>query len=105
MGYLRVAKDAIFSFSDKPLEYVFYLELSAAGITSIASLFYFYFAFTQQGAPKGFFTIIMMILFFGTLQLIALGIMAEYLIRIFREVKKRPPYIIEEILNKKKPKP
>jgi len=46
--------------------------------------------------------LLMVILFFGTLQLVALGVIAEYLIRIFREVKARPSYVIDRVLSRKK---
>lgn len=97
-GYLRCVKDAVVNFSDKPLEYISFIAIGSSIVTGCASLFYLYFAFTKV-APKGFFTLIMAILFFGTLQLICLGVIAEYLIRIFREVKKRPPYIVERVLS------
>ena len=46
----------------------------------------------------------MVMFIFGTIQLLALSIIAEYLVRIFQEVKIRPPYVISEILeNKGKP--
>ncbi|MCK4500029.1 hypothetical protein KAU11_05990, partial [Candidatus Babeliales bacterium] len=83
--YIRTAKDAIVNFSYKPLEYVSGMAIGAATLTMIASFFYLYIAFTKD-APRGFFTLLMAILVLGTLQLVALGVIAEYLIRIFREV-------------------
>lgn len=97
--YVKVAKDAIINFSDRPLEYVSNLAIGSAIITSILMAVYLYFAFTTS-APKGFFTLIMVILFFGTLQLIALGVIAEYIIKIFREVKNRPPFIVQAIIRR-----
>lgn len=102
-GYVRVAKDAIVNFSDKPLEYVSYLAIGSAVATCFVGLFYLYFALTTE-APKGFFTLLMIMLVFGTLQLTCLGVLAEYLMRIFREVKSRPPFIIETILKKSEKK-
>lgn len=99
LGYVKVAKDAIVNFSDKPLEYISHLAILSALITGIASVIYFYFAITTT-APKGFFTLLLGMLYFGTIQLLALGVIAEYLIRIFREVKKRPPFIVQAILRR-----
>ncbi|MCK4499050.1 glycosyltransferase family 2 protein [Candidatus Babeliales bacterium] len=99
--YVRTAKDAIVNFSYKPLEYVSSIAIGSATLTAIAGFFYLYIAFTKD-APRGFFTLLMAILILGTLQLVALGVIAEYLIRIFREVKARPPYVIDKILEKKK---
>lgn len=101
LSYLRSAKDTLVGFSDKPLEYISYLAIVSSIFTGISFIFYFYFSFSRV-APQGFFTLIMAILFFGTLQLFSLGVIAEYLIRIFREVKKRPPFIVEKILTQKK---
>ena len=48
---------------------------------------------------QGFPTLAVMILFFGGIQLIALGIIGEYICKIMAEVKNRPLYIIEEMVN------
>ncbi len=48
---------------------------------------------------RGFPTLAVMILFFGGIQLIALGIIGEYIGKIMAEVKNRPLYIIEEMVN------
>jgi len=50
------------------------------------------------GEPQhGFPTIMVTVLFLGGIQLLALGIIGEYIGTIFKETKKRPPYIIKEI--------
>ena len=102
LGYVQAAKNAVVNFSYKPLEYVSAIAMGSALLTSVASIFYLYCAVSQSGAPKGFFTILMAVIFFGTLQLLALGVIAEYLIRIFREVKSRPAYVIDRILSSKR---
>jgi dolichol-phosphate mannosyltransferase len=96
------AKKAIVNFSFKPLEYISALAAGAVGITMIASLFYLYLSF-QTGAPRGFLTLLMALFSFGTIQLLSLSIIAEYLIRIFQEVKARPPYVIDTILSQRAP--
>ena len=60
--------------------------------------------FKASAAPRGFYTLLMVMFIFGTIQLLALSIIGEYLIRIFQEVKNRPPYIISEILEHKNKK-
>lgn len=94
------AKKAITNFSYKPLEFISKLAISAIFLTFIAALVYLYLYFTTD-APRGFSTLLMVMFIFGTIQLLALSIIAEYLIRIFQEVKNRPPYIISEILENK----
>lgn len=95
------AKRAIVNFSTKPLEYISRLAVMAIIVTLIASCFYLY-RFMQPNTPRGFPTLLMVIFIFGTIQLLALSIISEYLLRIFQEVKARPPYIIQEILEQKK---
>jgi polyisoprenyl-phosphate glycosyltransferase len=94
------AKKAIVNFSYKPLEFISRIAAIAVGITCIAACVYLYWHF-KYGAPRGFSTLLMVMFIFGTIQLLALSVIGEYLIRIFQEVKGRPPYIIREILHQK----
>lgn len=92
------AKKAIVNFSFKPLEFISRMAAIACIFTIIAAGVYLYLHF-KNGAPKGFSTLLMVMLILGTIQLLALSIIGEYLIRIFQEVKNRPPYVIGEILT------
>jgi dolichol-phosphate mannosyltransferase len=89
------AVDGLTSFSSLPLKLILYLGV----ITSVLSfllivitLFTYLFGKTVQGWTS----MQMTILFFSGIQLFALGIMGQYLGRIFDEVRNRPYYIIEE---------
>lgn len=97
------AKKAIFSFSYTPLEFIFYLSLTVFIASIIAIIGYFIAYFVNPG-PRGFTTLLMIVLFLGSSQLLALSIIAEYIGRIFEEVKGRPKYIIEEIVGGKQQK-
>lgn len=92
-------KKAIVNFSYKPLEFISRLAIIAVCVTIIAAFFYLYWHF-RYGAPQGFSTLLMVMFIFGTIQMLALSIIGEYLIRIFQEVKARPPYLISEVLHK-----
>jgi dolichol-phosphate mannosyltransferase len=50
-------------------------------------------------AVSGFATVILLLLFIGSILMISLGIIGVYLSRIFEEVKRRPNYIIEDTIN------
>ncbi len=50
-------------------------------------------------APKGFTTLIVGILFIGGIQLLCLAIIGSYLAHIYEEVKHRPPFLVESVLN------
>jgi dolichol-phosphate mannosyltransferase len=54
--------------------------------------------------PSGFTTLIILILFLGGAQLLCLSIIGSYLAHIYDEVKRRPPYIVETILNQPQPR-
>ncbi|MBL4588258.1 glycosyltransferase family 2 protein [Candidatus Babeliales bacterium] len=93
------AKRAIVSFSYKPLEYISAFASLAVVMTIIASIFYCVRAFTTD-MPRGFPTILLALFFFSTIQMLTLSILAEYIMRIFHEVKGRPAYLIDRILHK-----
>ena len=92
---LKFALDGITSFSSLPLRLASWLGWS----TSMLAFLYILTIPIQWLAGKtvaGFPTIMAAILFIGGVQLICLGIMGEYLGRIFNEVKPRPLYLVEE---------
>lgn len=95
------AKKAIVNFSYKPLEFISRLAVIAVGVTCCAAGIYLYWHF-KYGAPRGFSTLLMVMFIFGTIQLLALSVIGEYLIRIFQEVKARPTFIVQEILQQQK---
>ena len=94
------AKKAIVNFSYKPLEYISTVASIFVVLSCCAGFVYLYKHF-RYGAPRGFSTLILVMLIFGAIQLLALSIIGEYLIRIFQEVKGRPPYLIKEIVSSK----
>ncbi len=94
------AKKAIINFSYKPLELISKLTILAA-IGTICAAGIYLSIFLRADMPRGFPTIIMIMLLFGTIQLLALSIIGEYLIRMFQEIKGRPPYIISQVLQQK----
>jgi len=94
---LKYALDAIFSFSYKPLKLMtlFGTLISAAGF-ALACVFVFKRLAGFETAQTGFTTLVTLILFLGGVQLIAVGILGEYLARIYDEVKQRPLYIVKK---------
>ena len=55
--------------------------------------------FADGEAPRGFATLAILILFLGGVQLFALGLLGEYVGRIYDEVKRRPPFIIRRTIG------
>ncbi len=93
---MRWAKKGIFSLSFKPLEWISYLAFGMVVVSCIAIAVYVFFYF-RFGAPQGFATLLVAILFLGSIQLMCLAVLAEYMGRIFEEVKGRPKYIVKSI--------
>ncbi|WP_239772699.1 glycosyltransferase family 2 protein [Mammaliicoccus sp. I-M36] len=95
------AIDGIISFNNKPLRLCFYF----GGFTMFICLLYIFITFINillHGIEEpGYFTIISAILFLGGLQLFSLGVIGEYIGRIYYETKDRPKYIIEQSNLKK----
>jgi dolichol-phosphate mannosyltransferase len=95
---LRFSLDAIASFSHTPLQIATYLGFLFAGVAFIAIPVVIILKFTGGYLP-GFGTVTILILLVGGLQLIALGMIGEYVGRIYDEVKRRPLYIVSEERN------
>ena len=92
----RYALDGVFSFSHLPLRLVTYTGIFVAGIGfAIAVFFAVRRILDVEIAPTGFTTLAMLSLFIGGVQLIGIGILGEYLGRIYDEVKRRPNYIVK----------
>ena len=103
---LRFAWDGITGFSYFPLQLATYLGFAIAGLNALAILLVIYLrAFTDAEPLEGQATTLVMVLFLGSIQLISLGIIGEYLGRIYNEVKERPLYIVRSVLEKNEPSP
>jgi polyisoprenyl-phosphate glycosyltransferase len=94
-----LARKAIFSFSYKPLEWIFTAAICSVFALLAALMFYSVNYFLHPNQPRGFSTLLIAILFIGSIQLVVLSFISEYLRRIFEEVKSRPISVIQEILN------
>ena len=102
---LRYALDGLFSFSDLPLQWIgmtgavlCLLSLGYAGVL-VAEKVLQLFGFFPSLRVLGFTTLAAAIFFFGGLNLFALGIIGQYVARIYRETKGRPLYVVESILD------
>jgi len=92
---MRYALDGVFSFSYKPLRLMTYagLCISIVGF-GIACMFALKRLLGLETAQTGFTTLVTLVLFLGGVQLIAVGLLGEYIGRIYDEVKRRPLYIV-----------
>jgi polyisoprenyl-phosphate glycosyltransferase len=97
---LRFALDGIFSFSFLPLRFAFIAGL----ILSAGSIGYLAYTIVEvllfgQALVRGWSSLLLLITAFGAMNLICIGIVGEYVGRIFEEVKRRPLYLIQEVLK------
>lgn len=97
---LKFAKTAMLYFSIKPLKISITLGSIACGIGFLYALWVWlghWFGFTN--AQTGWSSTVMMIIFFGGVQLLTIGVLGQYIGVLFDEVKGRPEYIINEMIN------
>jgi dolichol-phosphate mannosyltransferase len=95
---LRLAIDGLTSFSLTPLRFAIYLGLFSAGIAFLYSIKVLYSGL-MGGAVPGWASNTISVLFLGGVQLVTIGILGEYIGRIFDEVRKRPLYFVREVLE------
>ncbi len=100
MGNIRWAQLAIFSFSKKPLGQISFLASTMVLFSAAAAIFYLVAYFVSgREAPSGFMTLLLVTLFLGSVQLVCLAILAEYLGHMYTELKRRPRYIVRDIID------
>ena len=97
---IALASQALLYFSKKPLLMATSLGFTAVAIGLLLALWYMFgkiFGYTN--AESGFTSIMIIIIFFGGIQLLTIGVLGQYIGILFDEVKERPEYIIEEIIE------
>ena len=98
---IRFASDAITGFSYFPLQLATYLGFIAAGLSIIAIPVVIILRLVGSGAFFGQASTLIAVLFLGGVQLISLGLLGEYVGRLYDEAKGRPLYIVREDLEVK----
>jgi hypothetical protein len=92
---LRLGLDGIFSFSVLPLRLISFLGL----LTTLFGVGFGAFALvahlTGRVDYSGWTSIVVLVLIFGGVQLLSVGILSEYVGRVYEEVKRRPRYVVE----------
>jgi dolichol-phosphate mannosyltransferase len=96
---LHYAADAMISFSNKPLRAAAWLGFLVSAVAFLLAIFYVVTFFAEHKEITGFTTQIVCILFLGGVQLISVGVLGEYIGRIYEEVKQRPLYIVRDRLG------
>lgn len=94
------ARKAIFSFSYAPIDLMTGLAFVVVVISLLAAVFQIVARILDPAlVPSGFTTLIVIILFLSGVQLLCFSVIGSYLAHIYDEVKRRPPYVVDYILN------
>lgn len=100
---MKLALDGLISFSFKPLRLASYLGILVSGAAFLGAAVVLYWrarGLLPEGA--GLATIALSVLFLGGIQLLTIGILGEYLGRVFQEVKQRPVAVVDEVVGESK---
>lgn len=98
---IAFAFDAISSFSIKPLRVSLLFALFGVALAALLAFYALYAHFTNSNMTAGWASLATIITFFASLQLICIGVIGEYIGRTYMQVKKRPLFIIREIIRGK----
>lgn len=99
LGSLKIGLNGLVSFSSKPLQLMSIIGFSMAGASFGLGFFYLIKKISGGFYPQGLPTTVLLITFIGGLQLMGLGLVGEYIGRIYDESKRRPLYIIDKKIN------
>jgi glycosyltransferase involved in cell wall biosynthesis len=96
---LRFAIDAITSFSIVPLRFATWLGVFAGVVAGVAALWVTYAKLFRNDTVQGWTTIMIAVALGSSAQLIMIGVLGEYIGRIYEEIKRRPLYVTAEQIN------
>ncbi len=99
----HLAYNGIFNFSEFPVKFIIRTGALAIGIALIYLIQTLFKKYVFGTVPQGFTALLFVIVLFSGIQLMALGIIGEYVLRVFFQVKGRPLFVVqEEIMNQSK---
>lgn len=99
-GSLKIGLNGLISFSSKPLQMMSIAGASIAGFSFLVGAWYVIQKLIGIDLTPGLSTTILAVTFFSGIQLLCLGLMGEYVGRIYDEVKRRPMFILDRVVTK-----
>jgi dolichol-phosphate mannosyltransferase len=99
IGSISMGLNGIVCFSNRLLSLSSALGFLVAGVAFVLGVAYFCMKLGGFGFPMGNPTIVILILFMGGVQLISVGVLGEYIARIYDEVKERPKFIVDKAVG------
>lgn len=98
---LKLASDGVFAFSIVPLRAAALLGAAAIGFSLLYALYAIYVKFSSH-SPQGFTAVIVVITFLSGVNLFFLGIIGEYVGRVYEEAKDRPHYVVQNVIRNRR---
>jgi dolichol-phosphate mannosyltransferase len=98
-GSIRIGLNGLIGFSSRPLFLMSIIGLIIALLSFILGVWYLFQKIMGFNLSEGLTTTVILISFFAGVQLLGLGLVGEYVGRIYDEVKKRPKYILDKKIN------
>ena len=89
---------AFFSFSNFPVKICLYLGVVGM-ILTILAIVYIAIGKITGAAPAGWSSLMLSIYFIGSVQLISIGILGEYIFRVYKETQNRPIFLVRDFIN------
>lgn len=102
-GSLKIGLNGLISFSSRPLQMMSIMGAVIAGFSFVLGSWYVIQKLMGFALTPGLSTTVLVVTFFSGVQLLCLGLMGEYVGRIYDEVKKRPLFIIDQVIGRKEP--
>ena len=98
-GSFRIGLNGLIGFSSKPLVIMSLLGIIISGLGFVLGIWYFLQHLIGIELTAGLSTTVILLTFFSGIQLLSLGLIGQYISRIYDEVKRRPMYIIDKKIN------
>jgi hypothetical protein len=96
---LKLASDGVFAFSVIPLRIATLLGAIAVTVSALFALYSLFAKFFLNRSPQGFTALVFLITFLSGVLLFSLGIIGEYVGRVYEEIKARPLYVVSKVIN------
>jgi dolichol-phosphate mannosyltransferase len=103
-GSLKIGFNGIISFGSRPLQLMSIVGFIVAGLSFVLGAWYVITKLAGWNYNPGLPTTVLVVTFFSGVQLLSLGLMGEYVGRIYDEVKRRPKYIVDKIVEQAPPR-
>ncbi len=101
----RLAYNGIFNFSEYPVKIITRLGMLTIGVAMIYLIQTLIKRFIYHDVPQGFTALLFVMVLFSGVQLIALGLIGEYVLRIFFQAKGRPLYVLRDVIKDQQRQP